>query len=523
MSDAVTPSTLWLVDRSRIVDGRGFCQRARLLGYHIGPSGYGIQLKATKLPLMTGIGGHEGLAPILQWCQQHDDLILQSIREQPELWTGDQFLPVPTEVVRAAVKVAQQRYWKTVEVRGFAYLREDEAVQSVTREQCYLIEGMIWAWCLEVLPHILLRGRIVEVEVDDTYVFECTCGLGAGVLTKADHESRGCHGMGIMCRPDFLVEQRISLELEYHEFKTTSLDSIVFRDKWETMIQMFAAVLDAERRLGRQIQSIYIHGLVKGRREGDYNPDTGKKDGTIRQNSIFCYGYRKPAIPPMEAEEWAGQYEWFDTYEQKNRRLGKAFRKTGVWDLPDQIIPEEMSKAEYWVKWIPPEARRKNLVLMGPLSRQQQMVDHFVEETKGEEARWQEAVWQLYDLGQQILEQCRAGCPDCGGANSAICSRCDGRGYLEADWWDVVWPDTRFQALMDRLIPRSYECRRYGMRNRCGFEDICLQREGWGDPIASGRYVERRPHHRDELEQAIARGLLLADDGLAEEPEWELP
>jgi hypothetical protein len=60
------------------------------------------------------------------------------------------------------------------------------------------------------------------------------------------------------------------------------------------------------------------------------------------------------------------------------------------------------------------------------------------------------------------------------------------------------------------------------MRNRCVFEDPCLYREGWGDPIGSGRYIERRPHHKDELEQAIGRGLMLPDEGAGEDVDWEI-
>jgi hypothetical protein len=84
-----------------------------------------------------------------------------------------------------------------------------------------------------------------------------------------------------------------------------------------------------------------------------------------------------------------------------------------------------------------------------------------------------------------------------------------------------VWPDERFQIALDRLFPRSYECRRYGMRMKCQFEDPCLFREGWADPIGSGQFIERRPHHKDELEQAIDRGLLLPDEGAADETERE--
>lgn len=503
-------SPLWLIDRSRVVDGRGFCQRARALGYHLGANGYGIALKATKLPLMTGIATHDGFAPILEWCRDHDAEILAALQAPVPVdqQTGVEDLQlVPDEVIRAAVKHAQATYWKVVEQRGFAYLAEDEAVQSVTREQNYLIEGLIWAWCLEVLPEVLRRGRILEVEHDDSYVIDCTCGLGDGIGTKDDHEARDCQGTALMCRPDFLLDTRVTHELEYHEFKTTSMDSITFRDKWEVMVQMFAATLDAERRHGRHVASIYVHGLVKGKREGEYNPDTGKRDGAYRQNSPFCYGYRKPANPPMEAEQWTAQYEYFDEYEQKTKRLGKAWRKTGVWEMDAALVPAGVSRGEFWAKWMPSEARRKQLVVLGPFSRQTQMVEHFVEECKGEEARWREGLWELYGCAEQLLRDAiEQG------------DRPDAVGY-----WSTVWPNPEYQALLDRTFPRSYECRRYGGRNRCQFEDPCLKREGWADPVGSGRYIERRPHHKDELEQAIARGLLLAEEGLAEDVEWELP
>lgn len=500
---------IWLIDRSRVVDGRGTCQRARLNNYHLGPHGYGIAMKATKIPLMTGIGGHEGLAPILEWCRDHDDEIVQALNTQGLVREGEIAIPVPFDIIRAGVKGAIEAYWKVVTARGFAYLNDDESVKDITREQCYLIEGLIWAWCIEVLPEILRRARIVEVEHDDVYVFGCTCGLGDGILGLGEHSARDCHGIGLMCKPDFLAVTRFTQELEYHEFKTTSLDSPVFRDKWEVQVQMFSATLDAERRHGKHVQSVYIHGLIKGRRQSAYNSETGKYDfGPPRQSSVFCYGYRKPGMPPMETEQWAALYEYTDG-EGKNRKLPKAFQKAGVWELPDGWIPAGVSKGEFWTQWIPPEARRKNLIVLGPFSRQSLMVDHFLQETQGEEGRWQEGLWQLYDQGTQILHATYG--PE-------LPEGLD----INAAWWEVVWPDPVYQGLLDRLFPRSYECRRYGMRNRCQFETLCFYHEGWADPIGSGKYIPRAPHHLPERAQLIDRGLLPPDEGLAEEIEQEL-
>lgn len=479
-------SSLWLVDRSRIVDGRGFCQRARLLNYHAGPSGYGITMKATKLPLITGIGGHAGLEPILQWCAEHPDWV-----ECP-----------PNEVIRAAIQQAHTLYSETVAARGFAYLSDDEGVQAVCREQQYLIEGLIWAWCLQVLPEVLSRTRILEVEHDETYVFQCTCGLGAGIGSALDHESRDCAGMGLMCKGDFIAETRLTHELEYHEFKTTSMDSITFREKWEVQAQLIATTLDVERRYGRQVQSVYIHGLVKGRRQGEYNPDTKKYDGGgLRQQSVFCYGYRKPANPPMEREEWAATYEYWDDFEGKLKRLGGKFKRAGVWELPDSLVPEGIGKAEFWAKWIPDEARKKQLIMIGPLSRPSGMVEHFLTECEGEEGRWQAGLWQLHDCAVEILA-----------------------GYHDATadhFWQLVWPNAQYQRLMDLTFPRSYECRRYGARNRCQFESVCFDREGSLDPIGSGQFIARAPHHEDERRQMIERGLAPTDPALVEEIEQE--
>lgn len=485
-------SLLWLVDRSRIADGRGFCQRARYLNAHSGPTGYGITLKGTKIPLVTGTAYHEGLATVLGYCR---DVILEQSMVEAQVALFGQV--VPNEIVRKGIAEAQQQYWKTVEARGFAYMKDDPGVVELTREQNYLIAGLIWAWVLEVLPEVLSRGKILEVEHDDTYVLGCTCGLGDGIFTKADHESRDCDGIGFMCKPDFLVETWTTHELEYHEFKGTGADNQTFRDKWEVMIQMFAATLDAERRHNKQVGSVYVHGLLKGRREGEYNFESGKKDGAYRQQSIFCYGYRKLANPPMEQEDWQASYNYQDA-SGANRRLGKAYQKAGVWELPDpQTVggPEGMDRSEWWAKAIPPEVRRNQLILLGPFSRQQVMVPHFLTETIGEEHRWQAGLWHLYEVFETLTQK-----------------------YATTDYW-TIWASPEYQQELDLLFPRSYECRRYGERSKCQFENVCFEREGWSNPLGSGMYIDRRPHHVDERDQAISRGLLPPEEGAAEETE----
>jgi hypothetical protein len=37
---------------------------------------------------------------------------------------------------------------------------------------------------------------------------------------------------------------------------------------------------------------------------------------------------------------------------------------------------------------------------------------------------------------------------------------------------------------------------------------LCFKQEGWNDPLGSGKYRLRRPHHQPELDAAVERGLL---------------
>lgn len=494
-------SLLRYTDRSRIEDGRGFCARARAISYHLGPGGYGIQKKGTRLPLMTGIAAHDAMAPILQWCR---DNLTTPEAVQAQLDTGQ---AVPDVIVRAAIIGAQAEYWKIVEARGFAYLKDEPGVREITTEQQYLVEGLVWSWVIEVLPEVLRRGRIIEVENEGVHVIDCTCGLGDGILGELEHVQRGCQGVGLQQRPDFIVETWVTKELEYNEFKTTGMTGPSFEDKWEVAMQTFSSVLDVERRHGKHVTQFYIHGLIKGKREGEYNPLTKKKDGIIRQNSVFCYAYHKPAAPPAEPEDWKASYEWIDQMGA-NRRLSKAYSKVPVWELPEGYLLGTgiTSKAEFWVKWIDSQFRRKNLVLIGPLSRKTAAVEGFIEETKAEENRWNEIVWKLYDTYVEV-------------ATRIATMQGSTPMTPEEVPWNWVWVHPTYQSTLNALAPRSYNCRRFGKRHACQHEMLCFYTEGWDDPLGKGHYIPRRPHHSPELDQAVARGLILPDAGVAESVE----
>ncbi len=464
---------LWYVDRSRYELGLGRCLRARYLRYHSGPSGYGMQRKAESMPLIVGGRIHDALAPVLLHVQQTDQL--------------------PTdEAIRSAILFSTTEYGNAVRAHGMQQVGEVDktALNLLIREQTALLTGLVWSWCLEVLPWVHHSFRIISVEQEEELVLGCTCGLGDSIGTFADHEARGCNGIGVMGRGDFLADLRESPgTFSYHEFKTTSYSSERWESEWETKLQFALGMLGSERRLGVEFSEHYVHGLFKGaRRRQRADGDVGRSyTGPKIQDSPLVHAWCKPAAPPFETDEWAAQYDWVDEFG-KGRRLGKGWTRRPVWEY---MLPVEVEAGydpvEYWVRFIPEDVRRKQLQLVGPMNRQAVMLAAIPTQLIGHETQWRDDLFELYEAAAAI--------------------------------GPMYWTDPTFQRTLDSLIPQSWECRRYGKEHRCEFERVCFHEPGWEDPLGSTVYVLRRPLHEHEMSQMKERGLEPTAEETSDEPE----
>jgi len=454
-------TTLWLLDRSRYETGLDRCLMARFLNYHFGPSGYGIALKAQSIPLAVGGRYHDGLAEILAWVRDHDQL-------------------PPDPIIRAACASATAEYLRLVKQRSLAVQAVDQdRIEEIAQEQCCLIEGLLWAFCLTTLPWLLEHSRVIHVEVEVVYVLGCTCGLGEGIGGIADHEARDCQGIGLQSRPDFLTEYRARPRVfAYWEFKGAGYSGRA--EDWQTKLQFAASALGAQVLLEAPIAETYVIELLKGKREGrDYDPVTKGKTGPLIQNSTLCYWYRRPGNPPLDEPDWQEQYEWLGE-DGKNHRLGRDYKKVGIWELV-QDVPElqaaTFTASEYLCKSMHQAGRLgRHVNVIGPMTINQTMVGHVMAEMVGHESRWMDILWELHE----ILE-----------------------GEAEGDWTHPA-----YQEGLRRLIPRSWACRRFGGRYGGQFERICFEQVGWEQPLESGYYIPRRPHHEPERKQLEARGLV---------------
>lgn len=451
------PLTLWLTDRSRYETGTGHCHRARFINAHAGPNGYGWVRKASSVPLVTG-------TMIAQ--------VQEAVHSQV-LTTG----AIPADVqVQAWLDEAIAVYLTTVETRGLSHIVDPAELDKRVTEQLTLLQSLIWLWVDIGLPQLLAEWEILLVEQEAVSVLGCTCGLGDRLGTAEEHDARQCQGIGYMTRGDLVTRHRINRDrYAYHEFKAPGETNVNTDAAWQYRVQLISGVMGAEDVIGHQIDEVYLHQLIKGKRQAEWDYVEKKAVGPKFQDSPLVYGWKRPANPPLLAEDWADKFNYVDDLG-KNRKLGKDYQRTGIWEL----TPEAgIAPARYWGRWMDQTLRASKYRPIGPLMRHEIRLGEFTRQLIGEESRWQAILWELHDSGKQ-------------------------------------WGDPDYMALLDRLVPqtRGQSCHSY-YGEPCAALRLCDREDGWETPELVG-YIPRRPHHRPEMDAAIGRGLLPPDEGLAE-------
>lgn len=452
---------LWLTDRSRYSTGTGRCARERYLKNHAGPTGYGWVRKAESLPLMTGSYVHVAFEHLWIYLRDHDQV-------------------PPRAFVREAIAQAVEHYERRVTARGFRGLLQSEHTDIVVQEQSLLIAGIVWLAYRQIVPWLHTHYRVLQAEQESVYILDCTCGLGSAVLDPLVHDAKGCLGVGQMLRQDLIAERREGGTIAYVEAKTTGWGGDNWAPQWETKPQLSIGSFGIPERYGREVSECYILAGYKGARRTTKAKDPFEEDVT-RQESPLCYGYCQPGYPPLSQDDWKPAYEWIDEATGNVRRVSRAHEKRGVWELEASDWPAWVQRdretyptpIEFWIDQLPVSVAQKTVYLIGPLNRQDAQIAALKRQIAGEEHRWQQILWELY--------------------------REQSEGH--------DWSSETFQAALDRLVPASWDCRRFGTKHECEFTPLCFRKQGWDDPSGIG-FVARRPHHSTELEVAISRGLL---------------
>lgn len=475
-----TLSQLFLTDRSRIVSGWGRCRRRRWIEYHSASTGFGLRPKKNAIPLMTGLAVHKVLELIFKWVLANP------------LANGAQQLP-PRETIREFLITATHSYISRVTGRGFLDAPTTDT-ERVVREQCALLEGMIWGACRTILPQLLLEYKVVLVEEEHVLVLACTCGLGDMVGRQFQHDARGCQGIGLMTRGDLILMRYVDSALTYLDFKTDGdVNKWNWAEQFGVSIQGPLTIVAAEAYHDVQLTGGFmVLGLHKGwRKSGQEEDEFGNKVVTESssqqkiQDSPFVYAWRRPSNPPNWEEEWRFSWKWKSpdpkTGELKGHTLqGKGFEKAPLWEAEFPMRPAGWSPVEYAVEAMPEGLVRKQFKLAGPFVQAPEQRRSLLTGLVAEENAWRERLWKIYEAATAALEQQPQANPL---ANS------------------------NFIKVLDEQAPQTRECWRWN--KVCEFYDMCKMGQVWQDPLGSGQFELRRPHHEPETLQALASGVQL--------------
>jgi len=437
---------LTFVDRSRYNKGLGYCMMARYLGYHHEYTG----LTAAKfsVPLSTGGQTHAVLEHILYYLRDNN-------------------LEITDDIIRDHIQTAKEAYQDEINDSTWASFDSD-VLTYIAKEQSTLLEGLIWCWTESLIPWIKKSYTIEAVEAEYELILNCTCGLGV-IGSAKDHNDRDCDGVCLMTRPDLVLRNTTTKNLAYIEFKTGAyVNSDNYPSGFYDNVQFVLGARAVEKATGEAVTELFVHGLHKGGRRWN-------AEGTNKiQQSPLCYAYIKPSNPPLTIGDISpNYYKLIRNTDGTVKKWGcspkRGYAKQPVWEFDFTDVPEEMSSIEHYVKNImTKEQRQENVRLIGPIDNSVFLSDKLIVQMLHEEARWRSRV----ELIAEIAEATHS------------------------------WNSPETQEIIEELIPRSWECKKFGEEYMCEYKPVCFEELG-EDMLASDKYRRRDTNHPIEKEIGV--------------------
>ena len=298
------------VDRSRTVSD-WVCKRRRYLNYEL----YGRGIVSTNEPLALVMGTiiHTALAEIALATMAMGDVDIDII----------------------AYKAQQDM---------FAHLSKDVNVEeglTFAKEQAALVEGLIRGFHRHVWPRMLNQyPKIIAVEQEMPYTY--------GRLL-------------FMAKPD-LVAVDTNGEVVLPEYKSTSSKQDSWINSWATAVQLHSTTRAIEAALGEKISRVVVQGLFKGFLS--YS----------KQNSPFCYAYRKNGQPPFSADQIAYEYK-------------AGLKRFPTWELDGGV--------KAWVEGMPEDLLANQFPATPPIFVNDDLVESFFAQRNTRETAIHTAMEQL--------------------------------------------------------------------------------------------------------------------------------
>jgi hypothetical protein len=258
-------------------------------------------------------------------------------------------------------------------------------------------------------------------------------------------------GIRVMLRMDAVLRRKRDRLLFVKDYKTVGAVYDDWGKKFEHDSQLLCYTQAAEAIYGEPIGGLLMEALVKGRRSKERST-TSPFNGLTIQQSPFCYAYKSRAKDsglPIFERSWS-----------------RGAEKIPVHEMPGGIS-----------NWLDAEFSDLDLnELFVPLPA--------IKPSRRDQERWRD---------QMICQEDRIS----GDVLEAEHARLD----WEEQQTDEAWH--AFQFTLNKLFPQNHNhCHRYSFNHPCPMEQLCFTEEIEADPLNSGLYEARIPHHATEEEDA---------------------
>ncbi len=247
----------------------------------------------------------------------------------------------------------------------------------------------------------------------------------------------------LMCRLDGVLQRRSDGEYSALEFKTTGTTDDDYFESWRYATQTMFHLLAIEKQFKKPGLSVMMEFLATGTKRND------KMSGMDIYYSPLVRGFVKYGAPPVEPER---EYGWETELGRK-----KSWNVINIWEAQFDEKPDWMSNSEYWVEHVLPREVLGDQLYTREIFRNPDELAETVENTVAQQRR-------IYQ-GIQLL------------ANG------------------------NDPKLLAQFFPGHLDenCRSNKWRKACPMLPLCYK-EIEGDPLESGKYQRREPHHPGEME-----------------------
>lgn len=506
-------TTTIYTDRSRI-ETMQHCERERWLRYHEGPRGLGITSVAKPLPLAVGGAVHAGLAHLLTACSD------------PQNQSGADAIEV--EAVAAALADFAQyagRLELATDEQAAMTLPDDPDLRRqmeggktayddyLYHEQAALIEGLVRAYARRRLRPLLEEYEVLEVEREGTWQL-------VNVPHFVHHETGGPFGRGymedgpngyeivFMSRPDALLLNRRSRSLELLSYKTAaSWDVRKARDAEHDM-QGLSEAIEVEQRLGEWWRVIH-----------DCSGEVISKAG-LRMTEFLAHSAAPPRILAVRYEyilkgerrkDKDASARFGFTVRTQSSPLTRAHLNAGMtagdeqWNWSYDYIKEDGSPSKLYAKNWPGKAVWEHMSTRAWID----MLDatHMAVGEEGREMGWQGAAQASGFTTEHPLDSLFLPPIAVHRNDDDLRDLVDQMGAQETRVAEGV---AAVRAATDEgerrhLLNVHFQQTRRACEypSTCSFVKLCYGGEDIRrDPLATGLFVVREPHHTPETEAA---------------------